>query len=663
MIPGAYTPKVEHPGHERPRFGAGSPNETAAPQGSATISGRVYGDDGRPLDGAEVSLAGSGFWPPKSVLSDDEGRFSWQRLPAGVYELRASRGNLASPPVEGILLDPGASRVFGLRLAPGWSLFGSVTDASTGRALPEARVHVAGGLLGAYARTATTDSDGKFSIRGVVGDPQTVYVEVDGYVPSGPLRATKDAPNVDIRLGRGATLTGVVVDTRGDPMQGAVVRAFGGGRERATLAGGNDSLGVTAGPVPPISSSGVRQLALAEQATTDVNGRFQLDELAAGTYSALAVYPGYAPRESEPIRLDPGTVVNDLRIVLSRGFELRGRVIDARGRGLAGIPVELRVPTERLPRMSVSGDDGRFAFLAVRGEVEVAALPYDLQPASESTVVDDGNTEVELVLSSELRTLRGRVVDERGDGIEGALVSATSVAAGGSVQRSGKSGADGTFVVPALPDPPYRLRIEHTGYSDARVDDLEDTDDVEVVLRSGVTLLGSVIDDWSSSGLGRAKVTLVGPTSHTQFTNDDGSFAFRQIPVAVYDVVITHPEYETQSQRVELERPLYVDRPQELRAVRLSPGGSIEGEVRDAYGEPVPGAQVTWEDPPNWESAARTDASGQFVLRGVPAGSVWLYARHAEAGEARSSREVTVRRLETTPAAHIRLPDRVDGAR
>ncbi|MEM7434686.1 MAG: carboxypeptidase regulatory-like domain-containing protein [Myxococcota bacterium] len=638
-------------------------NEAAEPPGSAAIAGRVYGDDGRPLEGAEVSLAGSGFWPPKSVLSDAEGRFSWPKLPAGVYELRASRRNLASSPVEGILLDPGASRVFGLRLAPGWSLAGEVTDARTGRGLPEARVHVAGGLLGAYARTTTTDPDGKFTLPGVVGDPQTVYVEVEGYVPSGPLRATKEAPNVDVRLERGATLAGVVVNTRGDPVRGASVRAFGGGRERATLAAGTDSLGVTAGPVPPISSSGVRQLALAEQARTDDDGRFQLEGLGAGTYSALAVYPGYAPRESEPIRLEPGTVVGNLRIVLSRGFELRGRVIDARGQGLAGIPIELRVPTERLPRMSVSGDDGRFAFLAVRGEVEVAALPYDLQPAAESTLVDDDDVEVELVLSSELRTLRGRVVDERGDGIEGALVSATSGAPGTGGRRSGKSGADGTFVVPALPDPPYRLRVEHAGYSDADVDGIEDTDDVEVVLQSGVTLLGSVIDDWSSNGLPRAKVTLAGPTSHTQFTNGDGSFAFRQVPVAVYDVIFTHPDYETQSQRVELERPLYVDRPQELRPVRLSPGGSIEGEVRDAYGEPVPGAEVTWEDPPNWEAATRTDATGRFVLRGVPAGSVWLYARHAEAGEARSSREVTVRRLETTPAAHIRLPNRIDGPR
>ncbi|MEM8610000.1 MAG: carboxypeptidase-like regulatory domain-containing protein [Myxococcota bacterium] len=630
-------------------------------EGSASIAGRVYAPDGKPLAGAEVSLAGSGFWPPKSQRSGEDGRFAWPRVPAGVYELRATMGTLASSPAEGILLGPSTQRVFGLRLVEGWTLSGEVRDARNGRGLADARIHVATGLLGAYARRAESRADGSFEVQGIVGDEPTVYVDLEGYVPSGPMRATVEAPDLEVRLEPGATLEGIVVNDRGDPMRGVAVRAFGGDSARPVDLPSGDSLGVTAGPVPPISSSGVRQLALAQQAVTRADGRFRLARLRSGTYTAVATELGYAPAESEAVTLAPGETYRGLRVAMVRGFELRGRVLDVRGRGLEGIPIELQLPSERLPRMTVSTSDGTFAFRAVRGDVEVRALPYDLQPAVASVAMDDGDRrDVELVLTSELVTLRGRVVDELGDGVEGALVVASSSGTGARVRRSAKTDREGNFAVPALPDPPYDVTVQHAGYAAGEVSDVREAEGLEIVLATGVSVTGRVIDDWTSTGLSDARVSLTGPTTFTTRTSRDGAFAFRQVPIAIYELAFRHPDYETQTQRIEVEVPLYVDRPQELAPVRLVPGGMIEGEVRDLYGEPVSRARVSWEDPPNWNDAVSTDSDGRFVLRGVPEGSVWLTAQHDEVGEARSSRPVTVRPQETTPSAYVRLPGRVE---
>ena len=661
VIPGSYVRKIEAGPRTLSERGDSPGSAFFEQSGSAAIAGRVYGPSGDPLPGVRVTLAGSGFWPPRSVQSDSDGRFSWSTIPAGVYELRATSGTLASVPVEGIILNPGARRIFGLRLAEGWTLAGEIHDATTGAAVTNATVHVATGLLGAYTRETETNARGSFEIAGILGPDQTVYVDAPGYVPSGPLPVTQGSRPLDVRLERGATIRGRVADARGQPIEGVSVRAFGGNAAPTSAVATGDSLGVTSGPVPEISTSGVAQLAIAEQAITDPNGDFELSGLRSGSYVAVANLDGYAPAESPSIRVGPGTDAPPVRIVLFRGYELRGRVVDLRGRPLSAIPVELRVELERLPRMAVSGHDGTFAFRSVRGRVTVTALPYDLQPATQRATVDQGNVDdVELVLGEELVTLEGRIVDERGDGIAGALVTATSTGRGSLVTRSAKSEADGSFAVPALPDPPYDLRIEHAGYSTASVDGVGEADDVEVVLATGVTLLGRVIDDWTSDGLQGADVSLIGPETFTATTRKGGQFAFRQVPIAVYDVVFSHPDYESQSERVELEPPLYVDRPQELRPVRLAPGGSIEGEVRDLYGEPVPGAEVSWEDPPNWERAISTDAQGRFALRGVPSGAVWLTARHPIAGEASSSNPVTVRPLETTPSAHVILPNRLD---
>ncbi len=297
------------------------------------------------------------------------------------------------------------------------------------------------------------------------------------------------------------------------------------------------------------------------------------------------------------------------------------------------------------------------SFRGVRGEVSVTALPYDLPPARESlSIGDEALVTVELALSSALYTLRGRVVDERGFGVSGALLTVSSTRPESPIRRSAKSDADGTFSVPALPEPPFSLSVEHPAFGPAHLPQLESTDDVRVVMSAGVTFLGEVLDDWTGDGLRDVRVQLDGPVTRDTQTRSDGTFVFRRAPTGTYDVSFSHPDYESQSRRIVLEPPHYVDRPQELDTVHLEPGGTVEGEVLDAQSEPVPNAEVTWGNPPQWERATLSDTRGTFRLRGVPAGSVWITARHPVAGQDSSADPITVRPLETSPGAFVRLP-------
>jgi hypothetical protein len=207
-----------------------------------------------------------------------------------------------------------------------------------------------------------------------------------------------------------------------------------------------------------------------------------------------------------------------------------------------------------------------------------------------------------------------------------------------------------------LPDPPYALEAEHPAFSETRLPEVQAVEDVRVVMTAGVTLLGQVLDDWTGDGLPDARVALAGPTTGETKTRGDGTFVFRQLPTGTYEVSLSHVDYEPQVRRVVVEPPRYVDRPQELDAVRLAPGGVVEGEVVDASGHPVAGAEVTWHEPPRWNRAVLTDSRGSFRLRGVPAGSVWITARHERGGESWTDNPIQVRPLETSPGALIRLP-------
>ena len=658
VIPGTYGPKTDLTSEAGRAAGPRIVSSGELDAGSATLAGRIYDEGGRPLEGAIVSLAGSGFWPARSVRSAADGRFQWPDIPAGIYELRASKGGLVAPPVEGLILDAGARRAFGIQLARGWTLAGQVVDAHTGRAIREAEVTIATGALGLYTRSARSDDRGRFELAGIVGDEHSLYVGSDGYVAAGPLRHSAAEPTMTIRLERASILEGRVVDERGWGIEGALVRAFAEGHLRAAAPGAGDSLGVTSGPVPPISAAGSGALAFVRQVTTRSDGAFILPSLRAGPYTITASHDDFAPAESERLHAGPGATRSDVRLVMRSGAELAGRVVDERGNGLEGIPVELRAPTERLPRMSVTASDGSFSFRGVRGEVSVTALPYDLPPARESIAIgDDALVTVELALASALYTLRGRVLDERGFGVSGALLTVSATSPQTPVQRTAKSDTDGMFSVPALPEPPFELSAEHPAFSPARISDIDTTDDVRVVMSAGVTFLGEVLDDWTGDALGSVRVHLEGPIETDAQTRSDGTFVFRRAPTGTYDIFFSHPDYEPQSRRVVLEPPHYVDRPQELDTVRLEPGGIVEGEVLDALSEPVSNAEVTWGDPPRWERATRSDARGRFQLRGVPAGGVWITARHPLAGEDWTADPITVRPLETSPGAVIRLPD------
>lgn len=626
-------------------------------EGSATLDGRIYDERGRPLKGAVVSLAGSGFWPARTLRSQADGRFHWPDIPAGIYELRASSGDLVAPPVEGLILDPGARRAFGIQLARGWTLLGQIVDAHTGRAVADAEVTVATGVLGLHSRSTQSDERGLFELPGIVGDDHSLYVDADGYVSAGPLWHGANEPSMTVRLERASRIEGRVLDERGWGIEGALVRAFGEGHLRTAEAGSGDSLGVVAGPVPPISASGDGTLAFVQQVSTNRDGRFALQNLRSGSYTIATSHDDFAPAESELVEVGAGATRADVGITMRSGAELAGRVVDERGNALEGIPVELRAPGDRLPQMTVTASDGSFSFRGVRGDVSVTALPYDLAPVRESLVIDDGaRVTVELALSSALYTLHGRVVDERGFGVSGALLTVSAKSLQTPVERTAKSDSDGTFSVPALPEPPFELSAEHPAFSPTGVSDIESTEGVTVVMSAGVTFLGEVLDDWTRDALRDVSVRLDGPIQEETKTRTDGTFVFRRTPTGTYDIFFSHPEYEPQARRVVLEPPQYVDRPQALGTVRLEPGGIVEGEVLDARRDPVPNAEVTWGDPPRWERAARTGSRGEFQLRGVPAGTAWITARHPVAGEDWAAASVTVRPLETSPGVLVRLP-------
>ena len=61
--------------------------------GTASIAGTVVNDEERavPVRRAIVTIAGPGLVPSRSAITDDDGRFAIERLPAGRFTVSVSR--------------------------------------------------------------------------------------------------------------------------------------------------------------------------------------------------------------------------------------------------------------------------------------------------------------------------------------------------------------------------------------------------------------------------------------------------------------------------------------------------------------------------------------------------------------------------------------------
>jgi hypothetical protein len=341
---------------------------------------------------------------------------------------------------------------------------------------------------------------------------------------------------------------------------------------------------------------------------------------------------------------------------------LRGRLVDANGRALAGVDVRVdalrrrtvdatgreTVTSSGTPSSAVRTDGrGRYQLDVPSGlhelVFETAALPigHGLDPTTLERID---------VLAGPVE-LRGRVVDERGAAAADVAVEAhvamealpdlpfvlRDVLDDRRASVRARSDATGAFSLPALPCGGLVL-VEATGprgaHAGARVSDCRG-DALELVLRdphaAEPIVRGHVIDANGSPAAG-ASVHLHGNACES---GPDGRFELsieRGTPLATMehvDLIAARPG--TQPGRIEDfgARVRAGDAPDRVLLQLGPPARSIDGVVRDAEQLPVAGCEVQIADPVGFEgnsrtlealagwTPVRTDAAGRFRMVGL----------------------------------------------
>jgi len=659
-----------------------NPELTIRLRRTARVLGNVTTEDAMPVEGAAVTLAGSGVWPARVTRSAADGSFEFAGLPEGVYEVRAQHANAVTAPLEGIHVHPAEHVNFDLTLVPGAELQGSVHAAASGRPLTAAAIEVVEETLGAAQQRVQTGADGRFAVTGLRAVPQRVTVRSPGYVTE--QRWVRLGREARFDLLRAASIRGRVEDADGRPVSyaelevtgrsitGAHVHMVGPVQEApepAIAAVQTDPSGTQTGAEAWEFGDAVPRLPVIAQKEPalpglvgfhcDERGVFQLDDLPPGQLVLSARKPRVGTAQSSTLTLMPGAQLEDVTIVLPRGHTLQGKVVDADSLAVPRVRVDLDCQGSPL-RSLTTRPDGSFTFEAARGGCTLWARPFGAPAAKLAGEAQNLEEQQELVIAlpKEVHRLAGRVLSASGAPVDGANVRLHAPRAYGFSPLV-LTQADGSFSFTSLPEPPYTLDIEHPDYVTVQGLWVPSDEAVSVRMHSGSELTGSVLDGASGLPLMAADVLFQsGPFTRALRTRRDGSFTLRHVPEGAYRLTVHTDGFLSDSRTGQLGAV------SSEQLIELVPEASVSGEVVDELGRTVWNAQVALAAegaPPDWVHAVRTDHAGRFALQSVPEGEHSVSARATD-GAGVSTVRVRTRAGEETPAPVLRLPQPVDDA-
>jgi len=458
---------------------------------------------------------------------------------------------------------------------------------------------------------------------------------------------------VDTKVrGRGA-IAGQVLDEEARPVEGVAIRV------RREWEPYRRDLFALPSPV-----DGPRAPAFEGQATSDAEGRFRLTGLEEGVRTWVWALPappyGAARAVATPHAERPAAVT----LHLARGSVLRGRVVDAAGRGVAAW-IDAQPPYREQHRASGVGvwcvrglgtdAEGRFELVGVpAGEAWLSAHAPGVGSRTFHPVkVPTGDEVVLQVGEAPGATLAGHVRDVAGAPVPNAhlFVQVQGRPIGFGFQEMcgpvGASDAEGSYAIPHLPAGTIQeIRVRAEGFVEsgslgfgipltARA-----TVPFDVVLRRACTLRGRVVDAqgtplpglevWSDA-MQTFGTPPAAPRSTRVVTDADGAYVLHGVPAGRRVVRAVLPGYARGADvLVEAGEGGEIAVPDLVlgaspSAAREEPGerprGAIEGRLLTPDGVPVGGLYIDAACEGSGGRGATVGPGGVFRLAGVEDGT------------------------------------------
>ena len=566
--------------------------------------------------------------------------------------------------------------------------------------------------MGAANRTVTLDADGRATLRGLSADYTWMLRASPDYW------ATKTVPGIAVEPGEtvvealdfrlGARLSGVVIDDRGKPVEGAEVRWQSANR---------------------FGNFGVRR----DPATTDEHGAYRLYGVRPGDGEVVAEKDGLLEGRAELEDLADAEERGGVDVILSSGLEIAGVVRTKDGAPAAGATVTAARENEGGRRMGWrrdgGGDDEHEAEADEQGRFVIGGLiAGDYRVTTEWDAPGEGDwKDTQLAVPAGERNLVITVAPPPGvvlivTGPDGAPVPRVTIeltpagdADGGGGGLAGFLGGgrrgsidadledeDGRYFVEDVTRGPWTVEVSGAGL-------VQETDDLEILVDGSTEHRVSLVRAASITGLvvdpaGAAardvNVRLVdaaddattpwgmriGGDVMSRNSDDEGRFELQGLRPGSYELIANEDGFAASE-----PRGVTLLAGDEVTGIRLAlrMGGTIRGTIHGDDGRPQSGRTImamSQGGAGGFPSTATSDAQGVFEITPLEPGTYQVFAqpdmrRMAEAADSEGEPspaeffksmqmtmatvvdgEVTEVALGAPPAAPVRVHGRVTQA-
>ncbi|HVR75462.1 MAG TPA: carboxypeptidase-like regulatory domain-containing protein [Planctomycetota bacterium] len=517
--------------------------ETFVLQATGSVSGRVVNSNGDAIRGARVMAKRTQETGVETTLSTDvtdaEGNYTLKDIEAGDgNRLRVKKGEFLDTLTDTFSVAPLESVEMPLVvLQLGGAISGRVLGTG-GRGISGCVVTLAHEgdteINLASNPSSSTNTHGEFLIQGLPAGVVDLVVKAPHYLETRKsgieVREGEKHGNIDIQLEQGQSVSGRVVDARGQPVANADVLAsdYAQGAKQIRTVSGSDGAFIVEGI------------------------------LATDSVELEVAHDNFARYSNAQVRV--GTT---LEVVLKELGSLQGVVITADGNPIEAFTIQAQNPAStRDPRkgpksQTINSADGSFIYRGVPAGTFTVFVNAPLYSAATipDVMVFEGQT-VDL----------GAIVLQPGSIVTGSVIDASnqSPIAGARVQivqgssrflKGGDAGAnaggnpiqvtaaDGTFRFTNLKSGNLSLKVSNDGYVTEKVDEVnpgvaQKSQDLVIALGRGGEVSGQVL-----GGDGRPRagmpVYLIGSetgSNQTRQTDSEGKFRFVGVPSGTFTV-------------------------------------------------------------------------------------------------------------------------------
>ena len=658
LPPGTYTVTATARGflpatHARFALAAGEQRtgiDLALEPGGTLVHGTISDVGGGPIGGATVYAIVSdpaqiigGNLSPYAVTSGGDGTYELS-LPDGKFELAVHHDDYTE--AQRSIEVAGKPRVEDFALVPGGTIRGQVVVRGTNKPVPGARVvaHASGHRFGGASRDATSDGDGKFTIKSLGSGAVSVAATAPGFASGSPsvveLGIGEQVDGVRVLVEHAPSIFGTVVEKSDKkPLPGVRVLAWSMGSQAQAMA-----------PEP-----------------SDKDGTFEIPGLKPGSYILFAIGEDKMPEMGKTVEVADKDVTG-VTIEMATGATLSGRVdpphVATIALSLTG-DIGLGNLFEVIKTAFVHADsdaNGRFEIKHVpAGSFSLVATTRE-GPGGKLPIVVTAADQRDLVISLEQRaSISGRVIDTKGNPAAGVHVRAQAtekkMTIDFSMMNEGTtSGDDGAFKVVGLEPGKYTV---HAGdwsemFDNKDKDKKKAPEVIELAAgaeHTGVTLTVAVRD-----GVIRGVVTMNGKTvpdawvtarrtfdsdkmsdfadfgaTTPVLTKDDGKFTIDKLRDGTYTVVADGPRGSSRADKKAVK-------PGDSVTLELAPLGTLSGHVAQK-GAPVIAYDLTCHGPAGRVDRHVEAADGSYALEHLAPGH---YACDAQADAGTADGEVDV---------------------